>query len=167
MKRAATLIAVPVMALALAACSTGPGTVGTESAHPDLHLPSSGSGAPPLATPSAVPPEATSGPDPSATDADAAVIGQWGGATEGSPVLWFAPEGRFNGHDGCNSLSGTWTESGQGFALRDMAMTLIGCPGMDTWLSRGAFVRVDGETLRVTDQDGRDIGTLPRINVAG
>lgn len=154
------------MALALAACAPGPGAPGSESAHPEMHGPTTGSGAPPGSA-SAVPPEATSGPEPSATDAGATLIGQWGGATEGSPVLWFADGGRFNGHDGCNSLSGSWAQSGQGFTLRDVAMTLIGCPGMDTWLSRGAFVTVDGQTLRVADKDGKDIGTLPRLNVAG
>lgn len=81
-------------------------------------------------------------------------------------MLWFAPEGRFNGHDGCNSLSGTWTGSGKKFELQEMTMTLIGCLGMDTWLSGAAFVTVDGETLRVSDKNGVEIGTLPRLNVA-
>lgn len=94
------------------------------------------------------------------------VIGQWGGATEGSPVLWFAPEGRFNGNDGCNSLYGNWTGSGMKFELHEMTMTLVACLGMDTWLSGAAFVMVDGETLRVSDKNGVEIGTLPRLNVA-
>lgn len=106
---------------------------------------------------------ATAGPD---AGPGAAVIGQWGGATAGSPVLWFAPGGRFNGHDGCNSLAGTWVQSGQAISLRDMTMTLIGCPGMDTWLSRADSVTVHGQTLRVTDARGKGIGTLPRLEVA-
>lgn len=76
--------------------------------------------------PSAASPELKADPETSRSDADAAVIGQWGGATEGSPVLWFAPGGLFNGHDGCNSLTGRWMEAGRGFELRDMTMTLIG-----------------------------------------
>ncbi|MFL4474368.1 META domain-containing protein [Paeniglutamicibacter sp. MACA_103] len=180
MRRPMALILVPVTAFALAACSTGPGAESTEatmSLHVERHGPTAGSGlpesgtlpivpAPSVSAPTA-PPEVTASGDTGGTDTDAAVIGQWGGATEGSPVLWFAPKGRFNGHDGCNSLTGTWAGSGQGIELRDVARTLIGCPGMDTWLSRARFVTVDGETLRVTDKDGKGIGTLPRINVAG
>ena len=82
-------------------------------------------------------------------------------------MLWFAPGGLFNGHVGCNSLTGRWMEAGRGFELRDMTMTLIGCPGMDTWLSGATFVTVDGESLRVADKGGKTIGTLPRLNVAG
>ncbi|WP_411734458.1 META domain-containing protein [Paeniglutamicibacter sp.] len=172
MKRPWALILVPVVAFALAACSTGPGADGTESTEPTVSLrvdrlgPTADSTPKPV-TPSVASPESKASPETSRSDADAAVIGQWGGATEGSPVLWFAPGGRFNGHDGCNSLTGTWSGSGQEFELRDMTMTLIGCPGMDTWLSRATEVRVDGETLRVIDKDGLDIGSLPRLNIAG
>lgn len=161
---------IAVMAFALSACSTGPGAEDTEATVSrdvgPYGLPPA-SNTPPAQGPSASAPEETSSPKSDRSDADAAVIGQWGGASEGAPVLSFAPEGRFNGHDGCNTLTGSWTGSGQAFELHEMTMTLIGCPGIDTWLSRAAAVEVDGETLRVTDKDGKDIGTLPRLNVAG
>jgi heat shock protein HslJ len=161
---------IAVMAFALSACSTGPGTESTEeTVSRDVGpygLPPA-SNTPPTPSPSASAPEETTSPESDRSDADAAVIGQWGGASEGSPVLSFAPEGRFNGHDGCNTLTGSWTGSGQAFELHEMTTTLIGCPGMDTWLSRAAAVEVDGEILRVTDKDGKDIGTLPRLNLAG
>ncbi|MFB9815653.1 META domain-containing protein [Paeniglutamicibacter sulfureus] len=170
MKRPGALVMIAVMAFALSACSTGPGAEDPEATVSrdvgPYGLPPA-SNTPPAQGPSASATEETSSAESERSDADAAVIGQWGGAPEGAPVLSFAPEGRFNGHDGCNTLTGSWTGSGQAFELHEMTMTLIGCPGIDTWLSRAAAVEVDGETLRVTDKDGKDIGTLPRLNVAG
>lgn len=97
---------------------------------------------------------------------DADVVGQWGGMAEGSPVLWFVSSGQFTGNDGCNTLGGTWVASGSGIELKDLTMTLVACPGMDTWLSSAATVQVKGDTLRVSNANGKQIGTLPRVNVA-
>ena len=110
-------------------------------------------------------PQPTPSKDPGG-QGDAEVVGQWGGMTEGSPVLWFSDTGRFNGNDGCNSFGGTWVANGDRIELKDMTMTLVACPGMDTWLSSAAAVRVKGDTLHVTNADGREIGTLPHLNVA-
>ncbi|OIH82339.1 hypothetical protein BLJ79_20530 [Arthrobacter sp. UCD-GKA] len=119
-------------------------------------MPESGAWVPTIAVP--LPPP--SGP------VAAAVTGQWGGATEGSPVLWFSETGRFNGNDGCNSLAGSWVVDGARIELNDEIMTLVACLGMDTWLSSAAVVQVKGDTLHVTNADGQEIGTLPRLNVA-
>lgn len=159
---------IAVMGFALSTCSTGPGAESTEATVSrdvgPYGLPPANN-TPPAPSPSASAPEETSSPE--SDRGDAAVIGQWGRAAEGSEVLSFAPEGRFNGYDGCNTLTGSWTGSGRAFELHEMTKTLIGCPGIDTWLSRAAAVEIDGETMRVTDKDGKDIGTLPRINAAG
>lgn len=184
MKRTPALVAAAVLALALAGCGSGPGTSTPESTAPSgsLHLetigPTGGSGLPRTVPPTAVP-VPTGVPPPKAWaptiavplpppsgPAAAAVTGQWGGATEGSPVLWFSETGRFNGNDGCNSLAGSWVVDGARIELKEMTMTLVACLGMDTWLSSAAAVQVRGETLHVANADGREIGTLPRLNVA-
>lgn len=82
-------------------------------------------------------------------------------------MLWITESGRFNGNDGCNSFSGTWVADGANAVLKDLTQTLVGCPGMDTWLSSAATVQVMGQSLLVTNAEGKEIGTLPRINVAG
>lgn len=82
-------------------------------------------------------------------------------------MLWITESGRFNGNDGCNSFSGTWVADGASAELKDLTQTLVGCPGMDTWLSLAATVQVKDQTLHVTNAEGKEIGTLPRINVAG
>lgn len=110
-------------------------------------------------------PQPTPGRDPGG-QGEADPVGQWGGVTEGSPVLWFASGGHFNGNDGCNTLGGTWVANGERIELKDMTMTLVACLGMDTWLSSAAAVRVKGDTLHVTNADGQEIGTLGRLNVA-
>ncbi|GAA1860665.1 hypothetical protein GCM10009715_05120 [Paeniglutamicibacter psychrophenolicus] len=169
------------LALALAGCAGAPGAPAPESTAPSVSLrldivePTDGSSLPravrptAMPTPTAVPPPKAWAPTPAMPPPSgpvaAAVTGQWGGATEGSPVLWFSDTGRFNGNDGCNSLAGSWVVDGARIELKDTIMTLVACLGMDTWLSSAAAVRVKGDTLHVTDAAGREIGTLPRLNL--
>ncbi|WP_188109101.1 META domain-containing protein [Paeniglutamicibacter gangotriensis] len=171
MKRISALMVIPAVALALTSCGgdghVPQGHAGSSSASTTASFTSPG-------TESAVPSTGSATPGPSTSDSatpnpEASVIGQWGGDTEGAPVLWFAETGRYNGNDGCNTLNGSWVADGGRVALKDMTMTAMACPGMDTWLSLAAavqVVQVKGQMLHVDNADGQKIGTLPRSNVA-
>ncbi len=88
------------------------------------------------------------------------VVGQWGGVPDESPVLVFSGEGSFTGNDGCNTLTGSWKQANDVVTLENMAMTLMACAGVDTWLSRASTVKVDGMKLTVFDAQGKEIGVL-------
>ena len=91
------------------------------------------------------------------------VEGSWGNTTDSSaPSLDFASDGRVTGFDGCNTLLGRWDQEGSSVELKDVTSTLVGCPGVDTWLSEAAAAEVDGETLSLFNNDGGAIGTLQR-----
>ena len=78
------------------------------------------------------------------------------------PSLVFESGGRVNGTDGCNALMGRWDQKGSAVELKDMTSTLVGCIGVDTWLSDAATAEVDGESLALFNNDGDPIGTLQR-----
>lgn len=99
----------------------------------------------------------------SAGTSAASVEGSWGNTEDsGMPSLVFESGGRVNGTDGCNTLLGRWDQEGSSVELTDVTSTLIGCPGVDTWLSEAAAAEVDGETLSLFNSDGDPIGTLER-----
>lgn len=150
MKRLSALLLVPALAVALSACSSGQDGPGPSTGQPP--------------SPSAT----ASTPEPSqAPTGESGVVGQWGGATEDSPVLWFNASGTFNGNDGCNSLLGSWEQTGQRIELKDVTMTLMACGGVDDWVSKATTVQVEGDDLLLTNSDGEKLGTLPRTKVAG
>lgn len=88
------------------------------------------------------------------------MVGQWGGAAEYAPVLNFSDAGSFNGSDGCNTLSGEWTQERDVVTLENVATTLMACAGIDAWLSKASTVEVEGTSLRVFDAQGAEIGVL-------
>ncbi|WP_210250440.1 META domain-containing protein [Arthrobacter yangruifuii] len=99
--------------------------------------------------------------DGAARDAD--VTGVWGDtANTEAPSLEFDPDGRVSGTDGCNRLMGHWSIEGTRVTLQDMASTMMFCQGIDTWLAAGVAADLDGDTLRVYDRDGMEIGVLQR-----
>ncbi len=150
MKRLSALFLVPAFALALSACSGG-----QDSPEPS-------------ATQTPSPSATASTPDPSQAPAsETDVVGQWGGATDDSPVLWFNASGTFTGNDGCNSLLGGWEQTGQQIELKNVTMTLIACVGVDDWISKTTTVQVEGDNLLLTNKAGDELGTLPRTKVAG
>lgn len=101
---------------------------------------------------------AVSGCGSAASDAE----GVWGQASEGSPQLVLDAEGSLSGTDGCNTLMGSWSQEGDTVTFSGVATTLMECPDVDTWLSLMDSATVDGDTLRVHDDTGADIGTLDR-----
>ncbi|WP_043534494.1 META domain-containing protein [Actinomyces polynesiensis] len=91
-------------------------------------------------------------------------VGTWGSTAAGSPNLTFTEDGKVSGNDGCNSLSGTWTQDGDTVELGQMVTTLMACMDVDTWLSGAKSATVDGDTLLVEDEGGSQIGTLERAS---
>lgn len=89
--------------------------------------------------------------------------GTWGTANvTGEPWLVLEADGSFNGSDGCNGVSGTYTVSSDTVTLDDMGSTLMFCEGVDTWLSNAATARIDNNTMTVMNADAQEIGTLER-----
>ena len=91
------------------------------------------------------------------------ITGSWGNTeAENAPFLEFTADGRVNGTDGCNRLFGSWNIQGTRVTLTDMASTKMYCHNVDEWLSAGAAADVDGDTLRILDSSGTEIGVLER-----
>lgn len=102
-------------------------------------------------------------PDDGGTAPDADVTGAWGDtANPKAPSLEFDPGGRVSGTDGCNRLMGHWSIEGTRVTLQDMASTMMLCHDVDEWLSAGTAADVDGDTLRIYNQAGTEIGVLAR-----
>lgn len=98
--------------------------------------------------------------------ASVGIAGRWTAADPRSAFLEFtAPvdgEGRVTGSDGCNGVQGDYTLEGATATIRRGLSTLRACLGVDTWLRGVTAVTLEGDTLRVLDSEGREIGTLTR-----
>ncbi|MBS1673753.1 MAG: META domain-containing protein [Actinobacteria bacterium] len=89
-------------------------------------------------------------------------VGTWGSSAEGKPQLVLEANGSLNGTDGCNRLTGSWSEKGGTITFGQVASTRMACVGVDTWLIDLATARVDGSTMHVHNAAGKEIGTLGR-----
>jgi len=96
------------------------------------------------------------------TGSGSGAAGTWGTDAQGQPQLVLAEDGSLSGTDGCNRLTGSWTEQGSTVDFGQVASTLMFCEGVDTWLVDLATGTVDGSTLHILDADGVEIGTLSR-----
>lgn len=101
-----------------------------------------------------------------ATDAQAAAAdpdGRWVSDGDDEPYLVITAVGRFEGYDGCNGFSGSWTRVDGGLiAFHDTVMSLMMCDGVDDWLTGARFAVVEGDRLRIMDESRAPIGTLVR-----
>lgn len=89
--------------------------------------------------------------------------GTWGSDGDGEPQLVLAADGNLSGTDGCNRLMGSWEQTSDGTVdFGQVALTMMFCEGVDTWLSNLRTGVVDGGTLRILDEAGDEIGTLQR-----
>ena len=90
-------------------------------------------------------------------------VGTWGDATMTSgPSLALDEGGEFSGTDGCNQLSGTWSEQDQVISFESVTSTMMACEGVDTWLAELASARISGDTMTVFAAANAEIGTLER-----
>ncbi|RFA15615.1 hypothetical protein B7R22_06510 [Subtercola boreus] len=88
--------------------------------------------------------------------------GSWGEATAGQPSLTISSDGTFSGTDGCNSMKGQGTISGDTFTFGPFASTLVACEGVTPWLNLASTAKVDAKTLAVYRTGGDRIGTLDK-----
>ncbi len=101
--------------------------------------------------------------DASAEAATGGAAGTWRAeAPAGVDVhLTLESDGTVQGSDGCNTLTGSWTEADGVVTLGGLASTRKACEGVDTWLSRANALSLDGSSLAtVVDAAGAPIGTL-------
>ncbi len=94
--------------------------------------------------------------------AGSAAEGTWGEDSAGNPQLELAGNGTPTGTDGCNRLSGTWSEDKQTVTFGEFAATQMYCEDVDTWLSTMSTAIVDDATMTVFDSSGAEIGTLAK-----
>lgn len=95
-------------------------------------------------------------------DAPDDLIGTWTSDEKGNPTLTFDADGTVTGTDGCNGIVTAITVDGDRILIEETISTLRACIGVDDWLRGLREVAVDGDTLRVMDEDGTEIGTLAR-----
>jgi heat shock protein HslJ len=86
--------------------------------------------------------------------------GSWGSEETGKPSLTIAADGAFNGTDGCNTMVGHGSVSGDTFHFGQFAITMMHCEGVDTWLSKASTATRSGQTLKIKSEDGSAIGSL-------
>ena len=91
---------------------------------------------------------------------DDPAAGFW--ASDDGSELELRKDGGFSGTDGCNLLTGTWSTRNEDVVFESGAMTLKECVGVDAWLSELASGSIDGHTMIVFDERGREIGALDR-----
>jgi heat shock protein HslJ len=109
-----------------------------------------------------VAPTPTPSPSTSASDTAGAFAGSWGEVEPGQPSLTIAPDGAFNGTDGCNALAGTGKLDGDKFVFGPFASTLMACEGVTPWLNLASTATVSEDELTVFRTDGTQIGTLDK-----
>ena len=91
------------------------------------------------------------------------VVGSWGDpGVKDKPSLEFNADGTVSGSDGCNQLTGSWTEDGGVISFGPLASTKMACEGATPWLVDPASATVKGDVLTVSNSDGKEIGTLNR-----
>lgn len=88
--------------------------------------------------------------------------GVWGSEADGQARLELGDDGSLTGNDGCNQLAGEWEQDGDTVTFNDVAMTLMACEDVDTWMTGLATATVSGDTMTVLDQAGDELGTLER-----
>ena len=90
-------------------------------------------------------------------------VGTWGDTkAAGEPSLVLTSDGKLSGTDGCNQLSGAWTDGDDTITFDNVASTMMACEDVDTWLSKLSTGTVSGDTLTVYNTRGKEIGTLER-----
>lgn len=105
---------------------------------------------------------ALTGCAPASPSGSTSAAGTWGVDAQGEPQLVLAEDGSLSGTDGCNRLTGSWSQEGTTVDFGQVASTMMFCEGVDTWLIDLSTGTVEGSTLHILDIDGVEIGTLAR-----
>lgn len=89
-------------------------------------------------------------------------VGTWRATGDGTPFLRFSSSGTLAGFDGCNDLTGLWTQDPNGLIAFDQLLTVTtnDCGGVDTWLSKAKSARAFEVLLYINGPDGSPIGLL-------
>ena len=90
------------------------------------------------------------------------VSGKCGSTDPGQPNLIVNSDGSYSGSDGCNTMTGKGTISGNTIELGAVAMTQKHCSDVNTWMSKAEKGTVDGNTMTMFDSSGKSIGRLDR-----
>ncbi len=88
--------------------------------------------------------------------------GTWRSDEPGQPFLKLNAEGAAWGTDGCNGINTTYTLAGSTITLDPWFSTMRACMGVNTWLQNAHSCRIEGDSMRVCDRTGAEIGTLVR-----
>lgn len=109
-------------------------------------------------------PGSTAKDEPTTTQTPPAVepVGTWGEDARKKPHLVLAEDGKVSGSDGCNRLMSTWKLTDETVTFSEVAGTLMACEGVDTWLLQMHTAVIDGDTMTVLNEGGKEIGTLTR-----
>ncbi len=101
---------------------------------------------------------------PAETEGDAVndLLGSWSADETGKPRLAFDANGGGNGSDGCNGIATSYRLQDDRVQLAPFISTLKACAGVNDWLRGVREVAVQGDTLRVFDASGQEIGQLRR-----
>lgn len=91
-----------------------------------------------------------------------AAEGTWGEDHPGRPHLVLAGDGALSGSDGCNRLIGSWEQDGEAVRFIGVGSTMMACPDVDDWLAALDSAVLEGDSLRVRDATGDEIGVLRR-----
>lgn len=100
---------------------------------------------------------------PGPTLAPSSPVGRWGSADDAETHLTLLEDGTAHGNDGCNGMGGQWRLEDGTVIFVETFMTLMACPGEDSWLGGIASAVVISDQLYVFDSEGDQIGILPRL----
>lgn len=88
-------------------------------------------------------------------------VGRWEAGDDATLYLEFSSDGTIAGNDGCNDLSGRWSQAADGrIELETQTDTTLICDGVDAWLSRGLSANIIEDYLYVNGAAGSAIGGL-------
>lgn len=89
-------------------------------------------------------------------------VGGWEASVDGATFLRFTADGTVTGSDGCNELSGRWSQDSAGrIELEELLpQTANACDGIDAWLGRGRSADIIDGYMYVNGDAGSPIGGL-------
>lgn len=88
-------------------------------------------------------------------------VGTWTGFNDDRSSLRFSPNGSLSGSDGCDTMTGRWTQDSDGRIIFDeLSVTTGDCDSGYTWLSQGRSARVFEELLYINDADGSPVSLM-------